>query len=89
MSKVHQTEQEVFGDASPLWTKHKCYKIYSKRFGKPPAPPAVWIAAQTLMLIDKGLLIGIERKEAEEALKVLGWICKKNEKGQTVLHPDV
>ena len=85
---MNQTEKEVFGDVGcPAWAQYIYYKIHSKSMGKTPAPPAVWICFQTLMLIDGGHLDDVERKEAEEALNELGWECKRNTKGLLVLHP--
>jgi hypothetical protein len=68
-----QTEKEVFGDDINIWKKYKMYKLTMKHIKKHIAPPSVWVCAQTLMLIDKGLLNDIERQEAVEALNELGW----------------
>ena len=85
---MNQTEREVFGSMEcPLWTKYVCYKVVCKTKGRNPSPPAVWVCAQTLMLIDKGHLKGTERKEAEEALNALGWECYKNLSGILCLRP--
>ena len=85
---MNKTELEVFEDVScPLWAKYICYKVYCTTINKKPSPPAVWVCAQTLMLIDRGLLEGTDRKDAEEALNALGWASRKNDRGQTVLWP--
>ena len=65
------------------------YKVYSKTQNRKPVPPAIWACGQTLMLIDKGLLQGTDRKEVEEALNRLGYSTYINLKGQTVLRPHV
>jgi len=86
---AQQTEKEVFSDCHDLWMKYIYYKIYSKSQNRKPAPPAVWLCAETLVLIDKGLLVDIDRKEAEEALNQLGWSLYINLKGELALRPYV
>jgi hypothetical protein len=82
------TEKEVFGDdASDIHMQYIMYKVASKLQGGNPAPPDVWLVSQTLMLIDKGLLNTIERKEAEDALNQLGWESHRNLKGQLCMRP--
>lgn len=72
MPGVYQSEKEVFGDNINSWKQYKMYKLTMKHIKRHIAPPAVWVCAQTLMLIDKGLL-DIERQEAIETLNELGW----------------
>ena len=83
------TEKEVFGDEyqGPLHTKYIMYKVASKAKGRKPTPPDVWVCAQTLMLIDKGLLQGTDYKDAENALNQLGWESYKNIDNKLCLRP--
>lgn len=87
---MSKSEAEVFGDVNcSLWTKYKCYKVFCKTINVKPPPPDVWVCAQTLMLIDKGAVDGIDRVDAEEALAALGWESYRNTKGQLALRPCV
>ena len=86
---MNLTEKEVFHSdvESPVWMKYSLYKVACKLQGMTPSPPAVWICGQTLMLIDKGQIQGIDRKDAEESLNALGWESYKNTAGQLCLRP--
>lgn len=87
--KMPATEKEVFGDDQCLRMKYIMYKVASKAQGRKPSPPDVWVCGQMLMLIDKGLLQGTDRKDAEDALNQLGWESYKNINDQLCLRPYV
>jgi hypothetical protein len=85
------TEAEVFqNDVNcPMWQKYKCYKVACTMMNKKAQPAAVWAIANVLLLCDKGLLNGTERKQAEESLNALGWETFTNTKGLLALRPKV